>query len=446
MSEGEKQPQAAWLSPVAGWYLAFVMFLAYVAGQIDRQVMAMLVQPMKRDLHLSDEQLGILMGLAFSLTYAVTIIFAAYLGDRTSRKKVLSIGIAIWSLLTMLCGLAQSFAVLLLARLGVGMGEASLAPSALPMIASAFPPEKRSYPVAFCISGSSVGLVITPIIIGFIIHITDGVTFGPYPVIGSLFGWQMAFLVAGGCGLIVLALMPFVKEPKNVTGGRGAIRIHTAFRHFVSHPRFYFAIFFTMPVFTIATYAIIAWMPAYMERSFDIDSRMIGLLLGLGFAPAAIVGPLAAGWLGTWATKSSDDRAHFKLLMWLIPCAAIGIAIPMQMPTPWTATIAFAVAVCFSNTIMIYGLLNVQQVVQPQYRGQATAILAAIMSLLGSGIGPVIVGTLTTRVVGEDALGTAILIALAISIPLSLLIQLVAIYDPKAHPRDTGGTVAPAAA
>src|SRR5690606_24273903 len=154
--------QRQWLSPAKAWFIVFATFVAFVAGQMDRYVMSMLVTDMKRDLLFTDEQIGILLGFAFSLTYALSAIVGGSIGDRMSRRKVLMVGVAFWSFLTAICGLAKSFPAMFAARLGVGVGESVLAPCALPLVASAFPPERRSFPIAFAFQGSAVGHIITP--------------------------------------------------------------------------------------------------------------------------------------------------------------------------------------------------------------------------------------------------------------------------------------------
>ena len=223
--------------------------------------MAMLVEELKRDLGFSDEQLGILMGFGFSLTYAVSAVFIGHISDRTSRKKVLALGLATWSLLTAVCGFTKSFPGLLVARLGVGMGEATLSPTALPMVAAAFPPERRSFPISFVIAGSAVGHIVTPILIGFIVHATAGMRFGPFPLIGSIRGWQISFFVAGIIGLVILILLYFVEEPQREVTGVDTMRMGDVFAHFFQHPKYYAFLFFVVPLLAAANYGLIAWMP-----------------------------------------------------------------------------------------------------------------------------------------------------------------------------------------
>lgn len=410
--------------PGAGWYAALVMFLAYVVAQLSRQSVAMLAQPMKHDLGFTDEQLGVLMGLAYSLTQGLLLPGAAVLGGLVGRRRLLALGLAVWSTLTALGGLAQSFAAMLLARLGVGLGQSTLAPSALPLVSEAFPPERRAFPVAFAVAGSSFGLVVAPLLFGAILHATGGRVFGPYPLLGELSGWRLAFVATGVLGVLPLAMLAFVRERQEQPGSVRDSSLTASLRHFHQHPRRYAALFLSMPTLTVAFYALMAWMPTYLQRSLGLDARATGVLLAVAFMPAAVLGPVAAGWLGRIAASGGDRRRHLRFGLWLMPLTGIAIALPLQMPGAHTAAAAYGVAVLLSNTVLVYGVLLVQQVVASAHRAQAAAVLAAAMSLLGSGLGPALAGVLTTRVVGEDSLGAAIVIVLAATLPVGLAIQI----------------------
>lgn len=417
------------------WYIVFVMFLTYVAGQIDRNIMAMLVQDMKRDLGFSDEQLGVLMGFGFSLTYATSAIFVGFLADRTNRKRLLMIGIAAWSALTLICGVIKSFPGLMLARLGVGAGESVLAPTALPMVAGAFPPDRRALPVSLTVSGSAIGHIVTPVFIGLIVHATAGYRFGPFPVVGTIFGWQLSFFVAGSLGAVILIMLSFVREN---SGGRGE-RKHLTGRevagHFLEYKAFYAAILFSVPLFTAANYGLYSWMPAYLERTFQLRPAEIGFWVGGAFIPSAVISPFIAGYLGRFSARSSDPRLHFRILAGVIVLGALSIVAPMLLPTVPLAIAALALAVAITNVAITFGMVNVQQAVPEEHRSQATAILMAALILLGSGLGPMIVGTLATRILGEDQLGLALCGTVILTTPVALL--LIAFGYSRAAPRTT---------
>jgi MFS family permease len=425
------------LRAIKRWYLVFVMFFIAVTAQIDRQIMAMLAPQMKVDLHLSDEQIGVLLGFGFSLTYAFFAIFMAYLGDRFSRKKVLAGGLMLWSLLTALCAMAGSFPAMLAARLGVGIGESVLTPTTQPMVSSAFPTEKRAMPISMVVAGSPVGLVVAPILVGIIVHVMQGRTLSFGAILPVVHGWQLAFIACGLLGLVALILLLPLREPRNRLGGRElAATVPEAVGYFLRHKRYFGGIFISMPILAISDYALIAWMPSYLARTFHLDARAIGLLSGSSFIPAAVVAPFIAAALGRYAARSPHHRIYFRIMLGLMPITGLLIALPMLMPTPLSATIAFAFPVSATMVVIAFSMINIQQVVAPRYRSQASAVAQASFMLIGSGFGPTVAGVVATRIVGEGSLGLALLVCLAAFVPLSAIVCFLALKDPRANPID----------
>lgn len=419
------------LSLAHAWYLAFIVFLAYVIGQVDRQVIVMLAADMKRSLFFSDEQLGLLMGLAFSATYAVGALFFAYLADRSTRKRVLLIGIVVWSVATTACAFMKSFHGLLIARLLVGFGEGALAPAALPMIAAAFSPERRSFPIAFCLAGTSVGMILTPVATGWLLGVMSGRGFGPFPVIGVLYGWQTAFFMAGAAGLLVVMLLLGFREPLDGRPRDEAVRRPPgeAFSYFRRRARFYLAVFAAVPIGVAPAFALVAWIPIYLEREFDMVAEQIGAMFAAAFAPALVLGPVLGGLLGQYATRMSDKRGYFSILLVLILMGSIAMALPMLMPTAASLIVAFTIVVLYSHVTMTLGLINSQQLVPDRFRGQGTAILMTAQMIVGAGVGPYAVGFFATRIVGEGALYQAQLLVIMFTAPVAMAILLLARRD-----------------
>lgn len=420
-SAGPHRPGDGHVAPARAWFVVFIMFLMFVGAQIDRQIMAMVAQQMKHDLGFTDEQLGLLMGLAFSLTYAISAIFTGNLADRVDRKKLLSCGLVIWSLLTCLCGVVRSFPALFAARLGVGLGESVLSPTGLPLVASAFPEGKRSFPLAFTLAGSAVGLIVTPIVVGLILHASAGRLYGPFPLVGTLHGWQLTFLTAGAFGLLTLLLLPFVHQSR-VPGETTArsTGLTAAFQHFGRYPAFYAATMLTVPVAVSSSHALISWMPSYMQRTFALGPAEAGFYNGIAFIPAAILSPVIAGYLGRWAEASRNVRRHFMVMVGLMPVLALLVALPMLAPTVEMCVVAFTLAITWTNILMLYGFIQIQQIVPNSYRSLATAVTFAGNVLIAAGLGPALVGTLATRVFGEQAIASGQIVLILVSMPAAL--------------------------
>lgn len=405
------------------WYLTFVVFLAYLVGQIDRQVMVMLAGEMKATLAFSDEQLGLLLGLAFSATYAVGAILFAQLAQVRGRRTVLLFGIILWSAATAVCALVKSFEGLLVARLFVGLGEGALAPAALPMISSAFPPERRSFPLALCMSGASVGLIVAPMATGWILSVMAGKEFGPFPGIGIVYGWQTAFLIAGAVGFLVVLLLLTLREPRDPDAqSNGSHRFIDAYAHFVKHAKFYLGIFAAAPIAVAPGFALIAWVPIYLQRTFGMSAMEVGTQFAAAFLPAVIAAPFITGGLAQFAARTVNQRGYFNLLISLVVFGSLAMALPMLMPTATSTLIVFSIAILLQNVIMAVGMISSQQLVNSVYRGHATAILMAVQMVIGGGFGPFAVGVFATRIVGEDALHLALIMLVVITFPVGILV------------------------
>jgi MFS family permease len=427
-----RQSSAAPLSSFRRWYLVFTVLFIGMSAQVDRHVMPMLATRMKASFLFSDEQMGALLGFGFSATFAACAIFMGYFGDRFSRKWVLLVSVCVFSVLTGFCAFAKTFAVMLAARLGVGAAESALAPTGFPMVSSAFPSESRALPVSLASAGSPFGLILAPILVGTIVHEVGDRTLTLASWLPGLQGWQFAFLACAALGLIALGFLAMAREPAEPAITEGlALSIPEALRHFVSHKRYFGGLFLCLPLLSTGNYALIAWMPSYLERTFSLDLQHIGVLQSIGFVPAAVVAPLIAAAIGRYSERSGKPTMPFRIMLAFAPVVGTLTALPLLMPTGLSASIAFAFPVCATSITISFQMINIQTMVAPRYRAQATAIGFSSFLLLGSGLGPTVAGVLTTRVFGEHALGLAVLTCLGVFVPLSALMGYLALRDTR---------------
>ena len=210
-----------WPKPAVAWFSVAVLVIAFIFSIADRIIIALLVDPIKTDLGLSDTDLGIMMGLAFAIFYALMGLPIGRLSDRHSRRSIIAVGIFLWSLMTAACGLARNFSELFLARVGVGVGEATLSPAAYSMIADSFPREKLGRAISVYQSGAFFGVGLALIFGGIAIRFAAGAESVDLPLIGTVAPWQMAFIAIGLPGILVAALMFTVKEPVRQGIGTG---------------------------------------------------------------------------------------------------------------------------------------------------------------------------------------------------------------------------------
>ncbi len=375
-----------------------MMFVGYTFNFADRQVVSVLVEPIKAELGISDGQVGLLTGLSFALFYATLGVPIAALSDRFSRKRIIVGCMVLWSVMTILFGLAPTYPLMFAARMGVGVGEAGFAPAAFSMIADYFPKERRGTATAVGTMGAMAG-------------ITLGIMAGG--ALAQRHGWRSTMMLAGAPGFLIALLFAWVvKEPPRGLSG-GAVDAGG------ERPRFAL-LWSNVPYLLVvgsgmATMMVIficqAWMPAYLARSYDMTGRSIGALLG----------PLLGG-LGAASLLTSGfimDRLSHRDIRWGVwipgfgallaaPLLAVAFFVGARSLTLTFFSIGYFAAMFFSapNTAMI------QYLVPSRLRARATAVFLLATSLVGFGIGPTIAGYLSEALrpaYGQNSLRYALL-------------------------------------
>ena len=204
--------------PSVAWTTLAILFLAYVSSFVDRQIIGLLIEPIKADFQISDTEVSLLLGLSFAIFYCLVALPIGRLVDTRSRKNIVAVGITLWSFMTALCGLAQNYTQLFLARIGVGVGEATLGPAAYSMLADSFPPKRLGLAMGIFNMGTAIGAGLALIIGGSVISFVTGNNVGSISLFGINFlsGWQWVFILVGLPGLFVALLTMFIKEPQRI--------------------------------------------------------------------------------------------------------------------------------------------------------------------------------------------------------------------------------------
>jgi predicted MFS family arabinose efflux permease len=360
-------------------YVLFVLALGMMLSYADRQLMSVLMSPIKAELHLSDSQLGFLSGLAFALFYAVCAIPLARLADRSSRRNILTVVLSLWSVVTMMGGIAQSFLHLLLIRIGVGVGEAGYTPAAYSALADYFPPERRQFASGLMNAFPQIGVVASLLIGG---------------LIAPVYGWRVAFFVAGAPGLFVAALIFFtVREPRRGTpvdaahAGAAPLRSSLAVLWRIRSYRY---VVLTAALQAFSTFSLTVWMPSFLERSHDMSLSVIGPALAAATLCGA-VGSVLGGALGDRVAKRD---ARYPLYM-----AAISflVCIPLMMGTlhlPSVVPALVCYAIFFLGLTLSHGpafaiCLNTTP---DEVRALGVSVLMFTVAFVGFGLGPLATG------------------------------------------------------
>ena len=391
------------------WYVATILTLAHIVSFLDRQVLALLVEPIKKDLAISDTQMSLLLGLAFAIFYTFMAIPIGRLADRRSRRAIIAAGITIWCAMTTLCGLAKNYGQLFAARIGVGVGEATLTPSALSLLSDYFPRNSLGRAVGFYNMGVSVGAGIAFIVGGQIIGFVTTSKPIALPYVGELFPWQTVFLVIGLPGLLIAALMATVREPErlgkiDVTGADGDhISLDAAFRFLRDRWRTYGGLALIVSGSTILGYGFLSWLTSMYLRTWDWTVPQIATGLGAVLLIAGPIGVNGAGWLADRWFRQGRKDAHLRVMLYSAPLMLVASTAMPLMPTPELALLMFVPHILGAAGITAAGGAALMLVTPNQLRAQATAIYYFIISLAGLTLGPTSVALFTDYVFGDES-------------------------------------------
>lgn len=404
VSEAEHVPEKTPYSrPVYRYYVLAVLTIVYIFNFVDRQLLVILQEPIKAELNLSDTQLGLLTGFAFALFYVICGIPIARWADKGKRRSIIALAVTVWSVMTAMCGLAGNYAHLLLARVGVGVGEAGGSPPAHSMISDIFKPKNR----ALALSIYSIGIYIG-ILIGF--------AAGGF--LAEAFSWRLAFFVVGvpGVALGLLVLLT-VREPiRGWSEGQQhstdpappiidvarLLWTRVSFRHI--------ALAASLQAFII--YGVGNWLPSFFLRTHELDLGTIGAWMALTTGFGGGLGSFCGGWLA--------DKFGAKDVRWYlwVPAILTAFLVPVQLVILLTGQVYFALIMTvpfhFLSAAYLGAVLAVSHnLVSGRMRALTSAVLFFVLNLIGLGLGPVIVGFLSDMFTTnglETPLGTAMVI------------------------------------
>ncbi|MDO8837405.1 MAG: MFS transporter [Parvibaculum sp.] len=384
-------------------YALFVLMVAYTANYVDRQILAILLQPIKLELGLTDTQLGFLSGITFAIFYATLGVPIAMWADRSNRRNIVALALTIFSSMTVVCGFVTNFAQLALARIGVGIGEAGSSPPSHSMISDMFPPEKRASAMGIYSLGINIG-----ILIGFLV--------GGW--VSQWYGWRAAFFIVGAPGLLIALLVRFtLKEPQRghadgttAQAAGNAPKVGEVFRLLWSQRSFrHISIGCALAAF--AGYAGVTWIPAFLMRSYQMQPGEIGTWLAL------IIG--FVGGAGTYATAWAADRFGKRDIRWnvwvvaivMMACFPFSVAMYLS-PDKYWALFFFLVPAFAGAAYIGPSLAMTQGLVVLRMRAVASAVLFLILNLIGMGLGPQAVGIVSdlyAPAFGDESLRYALL-------------------------------------
>lgn len=426
------------ITPQIARYGLFMLTLVYAFNFVDRQILVILQEPIKNDMGLSDAQLGLLSGFSFALVYITAGIPIAYWADRTNRRNIITAALTVWSGMTALSGLAQNYTQLLLARIGVGLGEAGGSPPAHSMISDYYPPERRATAMAIYSTGVHLG-----VLLGFV---AGG-------VISQMFGWRIAFFAVGIPGIVLAVIFFFtVREPR-----RGHWEAASSSEHkpsfgetvkVLSSFRSFWYIALGTGITAFAGYGNGNFAPSFLIRNHGFSVGEVGIVLAIFGGGGGMIGTFLGGYLAD--RLGVGDRRWYLWLPAIAGCLSVPLAFPYLLLDNTVVVIGLLFLVTITlNTYMGPSLAISHALVPPAMRAMTSAVLFFVLNMIGLGLGPLTVGLLSDLYLphfGADSLRYAMLTVGMMTTPAILFFFLAAKHLPAdlAKGREMEKTAIPA--
>lgn len=408
-------------------------------------IMGLLVGPIRESFQISDTQYSLLAGLAFSLFYAIMGLPLARIADRGSRRNLIVAGIAVWSFMTAACGLAKGYWSLFVARVGVGIGEATLGPAAYSMIADYFPKSILGRALSVYMIGVTLGSGFAYMLGGAVVGYVEDMGTIMVPVVGEIEGWQLTFFVVGIPGLLVsLLMLTTVREPAR-TGivTPEAVPVSEVADYLWQRRQAYGGHILGISIFIMVVYALNLWGPTYFIRTFGYTRPEAGWVFGLVMIGAGTAGLLLAGTLSDRLVSKGIHDAYVKIILFSMVAMIPSAAALAFLESDLLAIVFMSLAVFFSAFQGGVAGGTLQLMTPNRMRGQVMAVYGLSSNLIGLGLGPTVIAMTTDYVFGYDeAIGKSIALCAVILCPIGALIlwrSLPAIGKQLAEQREAEG-------
>jgi MFS family permease len=395
------------------WSVVGLLTICYVLSLIDRLIVGLLVEPMKVSLGLNDFEIALLQGPAFAILYAVLGVPLGRVADIWNRKNLIAIAIALWSISTVGCGLAGGFLSFLIARIGVGVGEAALSPSAYSMMADMFEKHRLGRAISVFTIGGIAGVGLSLMLGGALFgHFSD---IGPVSLfgLGTLMPWQMTFVSLGVPGMAMAVVIYLaVNEPERVGGQQTVEPISAVAGHIFNNRKLYISTFVMHALIAGVLYGFYNWAPSYLIRDFDVGPRIVGPRFGLLAIAAGITGPLLAGWITDRMQARFGATAPLRTAAGIFVILGLASLFAFRANSFELALVGCSVVAFFGSSMLGLPPIALQLAAPNRMRGQISGVSLMISNLIGLGAGPVVIAGLSEFVFPDKGLGFVLMVVI----------------------------------
>lgn len=440
MSEATRIPDSADAGiGFKGWWMVFVLFGCHVFAMLDRLILTLLVDPIKADLHLNDFQMGLIMGPAFAVFFALFAFPLGWASDRYPRRWVIYCCVTIWAFATMASGLARSFATLFIARCVVGAGEAGLSPAAHSLLHDLFPEKRLTTALAVYQSAGKMGSAVAFGVGALAISFAYGLEDVAWPLLGELRAWQMVLIMIGAPGMIFALLLFTITEPAR---DANLLRIASSESEkaarkgvFLSFMRdnmgLVFLIMAGFSAMSVAGFSLTTWVPTYIQRHFQVGPSVFGPLLAATNVVAAF-SLIANGYFVDYLSGRGVKNVHLRFYRWLIVIMIPITFVMFNLQSVILFCILFTMVQFSTVPFMMYVSAILSKIAPSAAKARLLALYIIAFNIIGHGLGPTIVGAINDYVFGDEMMiGTSLLIVVLVAMLVAILCISVAM--PRTH-------------
>jgi MFS family permease len=418
------------------WYAVVILTLCYTLSFVDRQILSLLVGPMKRDFGLSDTRIGLLQGLAFASFYTLMGLPLGRLADTRSRRNLIAFGILLWSVMTGLCSAARGFWSLFLARMGVGVGEASLSPAAFSLISDYFPKERLGIALSVYSMGISIGSGLALLVGGLIIESLSRLNAVHLPILGTIAPWRLTFLGVGLPGIVFALLIYSIREPRRQNlllgpdGQPSRLGLDEVFAQVRVRWQSITGLSLGILCQAIASYAFFAWAPTFFQRVHGWTAGQVGRDLGILVVCCGCLGNCVGGILSDHLQAKGIHEGPLRVGVLAAAGAGLLIGVAMMISNARWSLGLMAPALFFLSLPGGTSYAALQLILPNQVRGQVSALFLMILNIGGLSLGPLLPGVFSDYLFKDERMvGPSVALTMGIACLLVLLV-LPATYRP----------------
>jgi MFS family permease len=423
-------------SPAQLWMLA-MLTLALILAFADRGLLSILVDPVKKDLHLTDLQMSYLLGFSFSAVYSIAALPLGYLSDRINRRSLIAVCIVTWSLMTAYACFADTFGQLFFARMGLGIAEAALAPAAFSMIRDSFSLTQRARAFAVLNSAHLVGGGSALLVGGALLGFASGGGLGPYPFLQYLHPWQFVLITVGAIGLpFALAFFFSVREPPRPSSAPGAPppTFGEAGRFIETRKALLVPLWLGYAMFTLAQGGLTAWVPMVAHRGWNIPIPIVGKTLGPLMMVAAPIGSFFMGWLMDRMSGRGRRNATVQICAIAMALAALTALAQWFIADIRIAMLVYIVQVLLFTSFTVATSAALAQITPARLSGKLQAIMGLASSLVGLALGPTVVAVVSDHLFGGvNALHDGLVVTVAAAAAVGAVLYAIVASKMRGH-------------